>query len=618
MKLQPFNPRWVAAGLFLILGPSASSGALPFIPGDVYRVEADTSFRPDSADLDSGGGGTSIFPFEEGSYTDFTFLNLVNLHFVGVGGWAREFPNFDFVISATDPDGEGLFYLRQANGDVIFQETVGTPSFFYQTALDPEDGFSTVHSFKFLQDTKRVTLLKGSSGGFLVDETVSDVTRIAWFDVTGNLVKEWATENYRFVTGPIIGAFIDGSALISGEVEPLIQTAGDGSQNRNLTIRIDPKSASKRSASWKERFLASRKFGWETNKDPYTDEVNGLIPFLVLISFGPLTAASEPLASTGPILKGNSTNGASSGLAVAWVDDNLTTARELSFPDLIENDSFRKISVSAGRGNEIVFPARMDDPSGGPSFLVLVRLDLDTGNVLESVRFQLDDEYTFTSLEYRSGQIFGLLFGATDNYLLRCDPLNLAGLEIALVANVSGRVHFNLPSDTTLPLDATWSDIGSSAHFVAAFDDNLDDIFCLDFEPVIPASVESVVLAVDAQGPIAGTPTEVLVEQTDPQWADLLQPNDRPVTLVQPTLVLTRTCEALRLVGEPDGAGHVRVRFPTITGYDYQLRSAGDPSDLQSSGAIVETIPGTGSDIVRLFDKTETERFFAVKAIRTP
>ena len=597
----------VAAGLLAILSPLVSKGASAFLPGDEYQVTADVSLLPDVTNLDFISGSTSIYSFEDGSFTDFLLQNRMNQDYVYLNGWGA-FPDLDYLISATNLDGESMQALHQNSGDVVLQETVGTPAVFHQTALDPNNGFSTVHSFQFPQGNKRVTLLQGTNGGFLVSETVSNVTRIALFDETGSFVKEWATENYRFVTGPNIAAFVDGSVVISGAVEPLIQTTGLGGQTNDVIAKLR---------------AAARAI------NPHMDE--GWANFSGFSSpayatFLPRTGLEEvkdPLGGPDGLLGYSVAIGslAPDTCCLGWVDDNLATIHELAFPGLKENDPsldpYFNLIVSAGKGNEIVFPARMDDPSGGPSFLMLNRLDLDTGDMLESVGCQLDQDYTFDRLEYRGGQIFGQLFGGGNYLLLKCDPLNLAGLLIYQLTNTSGRANFNIPDDTSQPLDATWSNPGTSAHNVAAFDDNVDDTLCLQFAHISTGLFVSTP-TVNDPGPVATTNADVLVEQTNPQWDKLLQPNDRPVTVTPASVNLTQTCEALRLVGDLDGTGGFRIHFASVTGYDYQLRGAAGLTGLLSPGAVMETIPGTGSNIVRTFQVKDRLWFYAAAAIKTP
>lgn len=624
--------RHVAAGLLAILYPLVSNGASAFAPGDAYRVEPEMSFRSDAADLDPFNGATFTYSFEPGTFTDFLFQNRTNQHYVYVNAWGPAFPDFDYAVSATDSSGEGVDFLRQNNGDVVLQETVGTPAVFHQAALDSENGFSVVHSFQFPQGSKRVTLLQGTNGGFLVSETVSNVTRIALFDRDANFVKEWATENYQYVNGPNIGVFIDGSVVISGEVDPLVQTAGAGGTTSQIQVSIfdsyrpdlvDIDTTLIGYASDYLLFARNDTRDVEQVKDPL--KRNGLLPFLLAIGTPQRTPQSalalKSFTQTSPIKNGASTNAAGSGLAVLWIDDNLTLARGLNFPDLTQNDPYGyfNLSVSAGKGNEIVFPAHMSGSTNAPSFLVLVRLDLDTGKVQEAVRFQLDTDYTFDRFEYRSGHIFGELYAGSHNLLFKCDPLNLASLQIDQVTNTSSHPYFSFPDTLSQPLYATWGDPVSSDDFVAAFDDNFDETFSLHFEPVIPAMVESFTPTANDLGSVAGTPTDVLVEQTNPQWANLLQPYSYDLPTISPvTLNLTQTWQAFRLVGEPDGSRGLRVHFPTLTGYDYQLRSATDPAGLQSPGAIVETIAGTGSDVVRDFAESDAEKYFAVTAVPTP
>ncbi|MBI1177447.1 hypothetical protein GC207_08410 [bacterium] len=578
-----------------------------FYPGDEIRISPDTEL----VDLSFIGGGTAKYTYEAGFYTDFTFQNTMTGAYLGINAWSARFPNFDYVISAMDPDGDGVFPMRQANGDIVFQEVVGSPSYVHLITYDPGNGVQKILGVEFPQDTKRVTLLNGMDGGFLIDETVDVISRFGLFDRSGKLVTEFATQNYRFMNGPNIGAFADGRTIISG----VAQMADGSGQPMGLVAKIDrPQTGpvTLGTSLFSEIVVDTMTISPEFVREP--TKKYGLLPFIILI--GGLPRSSVPSAAqitekdpryAGPAIK------TASGLVVACIDDQLITARELDFPELSENDSYRKLRVAAGRGNEIVIPARMDDPSGGASFLVLIRLDLDTGNVEETVRFKLDEELTMTAIEFRSGRLFASIRGLAQNYLLKCDPLNLTDLEIKQVVNISSRVHFNLPDDTTQPLNATWPDSGTADHFVAAFDDNLNDTLCLDFEPVVPTTLEAFTTTVTDQGAITGTPTTVFVEQTDPKWADLLQPNTRPLTISQGNLIVTQTCEALRLTGEPDGTGKLRVRFPTEVGYTYALAVSTDPAGFAQPTS-VESIPGTGSEVIRLFDQTDDKQFFLVTA----
>lgn len=615
MHPHSFSTRWVvrgfrvAAGLLLVFASLRSGAQELFYQGDAYRISADVRIIQTSDDLSALGSGTLKFTQEAGFYTDFTFQDMVTGAYLGINAWSAMFPNFDYVISAMDPDGDGVFPMRQANGDIVFQEVVGSPSYVHLITYDPGNGVQKILGVEFPQDSKRVTLNQGTQGGFLIDESNGNGTRIAAFDRSGKLKKEWSSASYTFMGIPIVNSLPDELYIISGKVDTSTQPA----QTKIVTAKIDSKNSTTTSTVWNDlpEWVAQIAQHAEIKK---AQQSLSTMDFYLSLGVPQNTVNGGILLENVKRAKDRAPRiNSATGFVVGWLNSELTTARELDFPELSENDSYRKLRVAAGRGNEIVIPARMDDPSGGASFLVLIRLDLDTGNVEETVRFKLDEELTMTAIEFRSGRLFALLRGPAQNYLLKCDPLNLTDLEIKQVVNINSRVHFNLPDDITQPLDAIWPDSGTSDHFVAAFDDNLDDTLCLDFEPIVPTTLEAFATTVTDQGAITGTPTTVFVEQTDPQWADLLQPNTRPLTISQGDLIVTQTCEALRLTGEPDGTGKLRVRFPTEVGYTYALAVSTDAASFAQPTS-VESIPGTGSEVIRLFDQTEDKQFFLVTA----